>query len=102
MKTISMIKVAEILKSKGIKADFFMTGGNTGTIYIGEFNEEGYAECAVGPSNYADDKAYFGEICWGIDGQEEAFYYEGTEEDFTEENIAKLVVEFMTTTKENI
>ena len=101
MNTISMIKVSEILREKGIKSAFCMTGGNTGTIYIGEFDTEGNAEFAIGPSHYSDDIAYFGEICWGIDGLEDAFYYEGTEEDFTEENVAKLVMEFMTKTKEN-
>jgi hypothetical protein len=101
MKTISMIKVAEILKEKGFKAEFCMTGGNTGTIYIGEFDTEGNAEFAIGPSSYIDDEAYFGEVCWGIDGTEDAFYYEGTEEDFTEENIAKSVMEFMTAKEGN-
>lgn len=95
MKTISMIKTAELLKEKGIKAEFHMSGGNCGTIYIGEFDSEGNAEFSVGPSSFIDDEAYFGEVCWGIDGAEDAFYYEGTEEDFTEENIAKLVVEFI-------
>lgn len=101
MKTISMRKTAEILKKEGIKAEFFMTGGNCGTIYIGEFDAEGNAEFSIGPSSFIDDEAYFGEICWGIDGQEDAFYYEGTEENFTEENIAKAVMEFMTTKEKN-
>lgn len=95
MKTISMVKVSEILNEKGFNSSFCMSGGNTGTIYIGEFDAEGNAEFAVGPSNYLDDVAYFGEICWGIDGQEDASYYEGTEEDFTEENVANLVISFM-------
>ena len=95
MKTISMIKTAELLKEKGIKAEFHMSGGNCGTIYIGEFDSEGNAKFSIGPASFIDDEAYFNEVCWGIDGAEDAFYYEGTEEDFTEENIAKLVMEFI-------
>ena len=101
MKTISMIKTAEILKEKGIKADFYMSGGNCGTIYIGEFDQEGNAEFSVGPSSFIDDEAYLGEVCWGIDGLDDAFYYEGSEEDFTEEKVAELVMEFIATKETN-
>ena len=55
MKTISMIKTAELLKEKGIKAEFHMSGGNCGTIYIGEFDSEGNAEFSIGPSSFIDD-----------------------------------------------
>lgn len=93
--TISMTKLTKILEQKGIKAQFCMSGGNCGTIYIGEFNQDGYAEFAIGPSNYSLDEAYFGEICWGKDdqGESEPFFFNGDESTFTEEFIALQIFE---------
>ena len=91
MKTMKMTELTEELKAKGIKAIFEMSGGNCGTIYLGEFNEEGYAEFAIGPSNYSLDEVYFEELCWGVDGEESATYYTGTPEDFTPAKVADLI-----------
>lgn len=92
---ISMRKLTTILNEKGIKAEFCMSGGNCGTIYLGEFNSDGLAEFAIGPSNYGLDEAYFGEICWGKDdeGQSDPFYFEGDENLFTEEILANYIEE---------
>lgn len=88
--TISMTKLTKLLNEKGIKANFDMTGGNCGTIYMGEFDKDGRAEFAIGPSNYRDDVAYFGDFCWGLDddGESTPFTFEGNEEFFTEEILA--------------
>ena len=91
METIKMSELTKALNAKGIKAIFTMSGGNTGTIYIGDADAEGNYEFAVGPSNHFRDEGYAEEICWGVDGSEDANYYEGTIEDFTVENVAHLV-----------
>ena len=101
MNTISMTKLSELLTDKGIKNTFEMSGGNCGTIYIGDFDSEGYAEYAVGPSNYSADEAYFGDFCWGVDGSEVANYFEGSEADFNEANLANLIFNDFQAIKEN-
>ena len=91
MTTIKMTELTDALTAKGIKAIFTMSGGNTGTIYIGDADAEGYYEFAVGPSNYYRDEAVMGDFCWGIDGDEDATYYTGIESDFTVENLAHII-----------
>ena len=93
MTTMKMSELTEELKAKGIKAVFVMSGGNCGTIYLGEFNEEGYAEFAIGCGNYSMDEIRLGDTCWGKDddGESEATYYTGTPEDFTPAKVADLI-----------
>lgn len=91
MKTMKMSELTKELRERNIKATFEMSGGNCGTIYLGEFNEEGCAEFAIGPSNYSLDEAYLGDLCWGVDGEESATYYTGTPEDFTPAKVADLI-----------
>lgn len=95
MKTISMTKLTKLLQEKEIKAEFCMSGGNCGTIYLGEFDQDGQAEFAIGPSNYGLDEAYYGDICWGKDdhGESDPFYFEGDENLFTEEILASYIIE---------
>ena len=95
MKEISMQEITQKLLNKNIKAEFIMSGGGFGTIYIGEADNEGYYEMAVGPSDFVDGIAYFQELCWGIDGRSEATYAEAVlnEEDFTAENVADLIAQ---------
>lgn len=99
--TISMTKLTRLLNEKGIKAQFCMSGGNCGTIYIGEISAEGFAEFAVGPSNYALDEGYYGEICWGLDddGTAQPFFFEGDPVLFTEERVADFIEEDYKNTK---
>lgn len=92
MKTLSMPELTAELNQRGIKAQFFMSGGSCGTIYIGKENSEGNYEFAVGPSNYATGEAYDEELCWGVDGSEEATYYSGKAEDFTPAKVAELII----------
>lgn len=89
--TMRMSELTEVLRSKNIEAVFEMSGGGIGTIYIGDYDKEGNYEFAVGPSSFFDDEAYYEEICWGVDGSEEATYYTGTPEDFTPEKVADLI-----------
>lgn len=93
MKTVSMTKITKLLNQSGVKAEFCMSGGNCGTIYIGETDAEGYAEFAVGPSNYSLDEAWT-DICWGKDdcGESDPYFFENYNVEFTEENVAKLII----------
>jgi hypothetical protein len=93
MKTVSMTKITKLLNENGLKAQFCMSGGNCGTIYIGESNSEGYFEFAVGPSNYALDEAW-SDLCWGKDdgGESNPYFFESYGVEFTEENVAKLII----------
>lgn len=94
MSTISMTKLTELLKEHGQKAEYLMSGGGVGTIYIGEFDEEGNAEYAIGPSDYYANEGESAELCWGRDG-DDGIYYQGTEQDFTEEKIASAVINYI-------
>lgn len=91
MATIKMTELTKALEDRGLKAVFTMSGGNTGTIYIGEADAEGYYEFAVGPSNYYLDEAVMGDFCWGVDGDSKETYFFGNESDFTIENVANLI-----------
>lgn len=91
MNTIKMSELTRELQERGINARFEMSGGNCGTIYLGEVNAEGFAEFAIGPSNYSLDEVYFEELCWGVDGEESATYYTGTPADFTPAKVADLI-----------
>jgi hypothetical protein len=87
-----MSELTDALNHQGIKAIFVMSGGNCGTIYIGESNSDGYYEFAVGAGNYSDDEIHYQEICWGVDGDFEPDSFIGTPDDFTVENVAEMIV----------
>ena len=89
-----MTKLTTLIKARGLKAEFCMSGGNCGTIYIGETDAEGYSEFAVGPSNYGLDEGYFDDICWGKDdqGESDPFFFNGDESMFTEENLVSQII----------
>lgn len=89
---MSATELTAELNQRGIKAQFFMSGGGCGTIYIGEANAEGDYEYAVGPADYACDELYAEGTCWGVDGSEEATYYSGKAEDFTPAKVAELII----------
>lgn len=91
METMKMTELTDALNAKGIKAIFSMSGGNCGTIYIGNVDADGNYEFAVGPGNYANDEIHYQEICWGVDGSEDATYYIQHPDDFTPENVAHLI-----------
>lgn len=91
MTTIKMTELTKALQDRGLSAIFTMSGGNTGTIYIGEADDEGYYEFAVGPSNFYTDEAIMGDFCWGVDGDSKETYFFGTESEFTVENVANVI-----------
>jgi hypothetical protein len=65
--TISMTELTDALNKLNLKAEYLMSGGGCGTIYIGEPDAEGYYPYAVGPSNYYDATADLAEMGWGAD-----------------------------------
>lgn len=77
METVKMDELTAELIALGLPARYEMTGGWVGTILIGDEDEEGRAEFAIGPSAYLSATAYLDEICWGVDGGEFARYAEG-------------------------
>ena len=90
-----MIKLTNLLKAKGIKAEFEMSGGGCGTIYFDNF--------AVGPSRFYEDEGFFGDLYWGLDDEISDIYFKfnGEEKDFTEENLAELIFADYEKLKEN-
>ena len=91
MTTMKMTELTEELQSLGIDAHYSMSGGNCATIYLGNYDAEGYYEYAVGAGNYSLDEIHHEEICWGIDGEESAHYFVGNPEDFTPAKVARLI-----------
>jgi len=92
METMKMSELTDELNKRGIKAIGEMSGGNCATIYIGESDADGYYEFAVGPGIFSLDEIHHQEICWGVDGGEEATYFDGTLDDFTVQNVADLII----------
>lgn len=88
---MKMSELTAELRNRGIVAQFEMSGGNCGTIYLGKADSEGYYEFAVGCGNYSMDEIYLSDTCWGVDGEDKATYYTGTPEDFTPAKVAELI-----------
>ena len=91
METIKMSELTKALNDRGIKAIFAMSGGNCGTIYIGDADADGNYEFAVGPSSFSQDEGFATELCWGVDGDEDATYFTGNIEAFTVKNMADII-----------
>lgn len=75
MKEFSLSKVASLIKEAGFEAYVEMTGGNCGTIYVGQPNDEGYFTTAGGAGSYADDCGWYEEFAIGRDGNEDIYFY---------------------------
>lgn len=71
---INMRDLTTQLLSLGIKAEYIMSGGGCGTIYIGDANEDGFYSYAIGPSNYSTGMTTLEDLVWGIDGDENNFF----------------------------
>jgi hypothetical protein len=71
----SLSKVASLIRDAGFNAQVYMTGGNCGTIYIGEPDAEGFYPTAGGAGNYSLDCGYYQEFAIGQDGSEDDFFY---------------------------
>lgn len=91
MATIKMTELTKALQDRGLKAEFMMSGGNCGTIYIGDADADGNYEFGVGPSNYYRDEAQMEELCWGVDGAQDSIPFQGTEEEFTVDKLADVI-----------
>lgn len=63
MRTIDMYELNEALIAKGYKARYEMTGGNCGTIYLSDGEND---FLAIGPSSYDSGEANDEELTWGI------------------------------------
>ena len=94
MKTFSLRNVAKLVTDAGFPAYVEMTGGNCGTIYVGDVNAEGYYTTACGVGSYADDLGYYEEFYIGRDGdeQEDGFYFHDYNPIWSEESVAKAIV----------
>lgn len=93
MKTINLKDVNNLLIAKGIKSEFVMSGGGCGTIYLGEYDSQGYADFAVGPCDFINGETSWEDLNWGVDGSDFATYAHKiiSEEEFNAETIASCV-----------
>lgn len=91
-KTFSLSKVASIVTEAGFEAHVSMTGGNCGTIYVGEPNEEGYYTTACGAGSFADDCGWYSEFYIGRDGEEDGFYFHDYNPEWSEMSVAKAII----------
>jgi hypothetical protein len=55
------------LRRLNLDANYYMSGGGCGTIYIGEADEEGFFHFAIGPSSYGNAEGDIEELSWGKD-----------------------------------
>lgn len=104
MPSIKMTQLSTELKRLGLENRLEMTGGNCGTITIGQPDADGFY-WGIGPGNYYLDYITPEDMCWGKDTGErtdELFYYTGTPEDFTVANVAQLIVKSYRTTTCNM
>lgn len=92
MSEISMTKLTKQLQDLGHHAIFINSGGGCGTIYIGECDDVGNYEWAIGPSSFADNIGRLDEMCVGVDGEEDATYLEG----INPENVADFIHNIIT------
>ena len=65
---VSMNLITKELREMDIDANYVMSGGNCGTIYIGKVNSDGNYEYAIGPSDYSTATGDTDDLSWGIDG----------------------------------
>jgi hypothetical protein len=64
---INMEELTTELRRLNLDANYYMSGGGNGTIYIGEADEEGFFHFAIGTSQYSTATAYLEELFWGRD-----------------------------------
>jgi len=94
-KIFSLSKVASLICDAGLNAQVYMTGGNCGTIYVGEPNEEGFYPIAGGAGNYSLDCGYYQEFAIGQDGSEDDFFYYHNHvnaNDWSEQSVADAMI----------
>lgn len=71
--TVDAIALRDAIRATGIRADWFMTGGNTGTMYVGPeahmMGDEDYPfpACLIGPGNYGAETLSTWELFVGPD-----------------------------------
>jgi hypothetical protein len=76
MTTFKLSKVAELITEAGFPAYVEMTGGNCGTILVGQPDAEGFYTTAGGAGSFADDEGWYEEFHIGRDNDEaEGFYF---------------------------
>ena len=88
---INMDQLTEKLRKLGLNANYYMSGGGCGTIYIGEANEEGFFPFGVGPSSYYEGTAHIEELNWGLDDKSGEAPFHTVEEAICVEDLAKVI-----------
>lgn len=82
---INMDQLTEELRKLGLDANYYMSGGGCGTIYIGKADEEGFFSFGVGPSSYYEGTAHIAGLSWGADDKSgEAPFFTVEDHIFTE------------------
>jgi len=93
MKTFSLRKVASLVTEAGFPAYVEMTGGNNGTILVGEADAEGYYTTACGAGSFADDLGYYEEFHIGRDDDSgRGFYFHEYNPEWTEQSVANAII----------
>jgi hypothetical protein len=92
MTKFSLSKVASKIKEAGFNAVVEMTGGNCGTIFVGEPDLSGLYTTACGAGSYADDCGWYEEFYIGKDGEERGFYFHDYNAIWTEDAVAKAII----------
>lgn len=91
-KTFSLRKVASRINEAGFNAVVEMTGGNCGTIFVGEPDSTGLYTTACGAGSYADDCGWYEEFYIGRDGEEDGFYFHDYNPIWSEEAVANAII----------
>ena len=93
MTKFSLRKVASLITEAGFPAYVEMTGGNCGTILVGEPDAEGFYTTAGGAGSYADDCGWYEEFHIGRDDESgEGFYFHDYNPEWSEESVAKAMI----------
>ena len=92
MTTFSLRKVASRINEAGFNAVVEMTGGNCGTIFVGEPDSTGLYTTACGTGSYADDCGWYEEFYIGRDGEEDGFYFHDYNPIWSEEAVANAII----------
>lgn len=92
MKTFSLRNVAKLVTDAGFPAYVEMTGGNCGTILVGEADAEGFYTTACGAGSFSDDLGYYDEFYIGRDGQEDGFYFHDYNPIWSEQSVANAII----------
>lgn len=91
MKTIPMRELTRELIALDLSAEYVMSGGGCGTIFIGEPDDEGLYPYLVGPSDYYSATSFEGDpIAWSIE-QGEVYHFANEVQFDTVQELAQII-----------